>query len=492
MISSSKPISTQSNFIFKIPGKNLEENNEVFTVKKIIHEFLDKYDFLLENEKRKVGRHKTYKTDELLGIFVLGVLNEKTTYRKLQKWINNNDEACNYILNNKRPSISTMGRFFTNNKLLIYLLFEFTIHKGIELNLIGFEYVTIDGTILKANTSRKRLIKIEELNYLEKLIENFYKTENRENILFKMQKYYFGDLLDEANEYLINEIENNLNKEAVNLLKKLIFSPEEKNAALELIQILKDNYDGKHTISVTDPECRWMKDKKDNMGLNYNYQAAIDGKNDFIVGQRLVNNPTDHHQLIPMIETVKMNLSRHPIYYLADNGFLTTNAVEYLFKHNIKAILPDRTESTKLKDKDSSNDFHKTKFKYNWVEDIYICPNNKILKYQNNRKINKVLYRVYSTNDCKTCNCLKKCTKGSKREIFKLAHPLRIKMNENYHSDFGRELYKKRAHTGESYFGTLKEARNFSGIKRRGIKDAEIELTLQAIAHNIRIIHNNQ
>ena len=36
----------------------------------------------------------------------------------------------------------------------------------IELDLIGFDHASIDGTIFKANASKKRIIRIEELNYL--------------------------------------------------------------------------------------------------------------------------------------------------------------------------------------------------------------------------------------------------------------------------------------------------------------------------------------
>ena len=491
MISTLRPIEIQSNFIFKVPGKNLEKDNIVFTVKKIIHLFLEKFEFLVENEKEKRGRPKVYKTDELLGLIVLGALNNKNSCRKLEEWIKNNDETCNYILNNKKPHKSTINNFFNDNGLLIELLFDFTVDLGIKLGLIGFKLVTVDGTIYKANASKTKLITIEELTYLENIIDNFYKMENNENFLFKIQKYFLGNLLDETNEKIIKEIKNNLNKEAIKLLTKLLWNINEKNTVLEVIDILKRNYDGKHTISVTDPECRWMPDKKGIMGLNYNYQVAIDDKNDFIVAQKLVNDATDHHQLIPMIETVKMNLSRHPDYYAADNAYLTIKAVEYLYKHNIKAIMPDRDESSKIKNKKDSKKFNKSNFEYNWIDDTYICPNNKILEYQNDRKINNVLYRVYSTNKCKTCNYLEKCTKNNKREIFHLAHPLRIKMREDYHSDFGRAIYKKRFHTGETYFGTLQQGRNFQGIRRTTIKKAQTELTIQAIVHNLKIIHKN-
>jgi len=492
MITALKPIEIQSNFIFNVVGQNLDKNNIVFTVKNIVSRFLEKFEFLLENEKIKCGRPKKYKTDELLSLIILGVLNNKTSYRKLEEWIKNNDETCNYVLNNKTPSKSTISRFYNENRFLVELLFDYIVKIGIELGLIGFEHVAIDGTILKANASMSKLIRIEELDYIEYLIDNFDKMENGENILFKIQKYYLGNLLNSTNENLIAEIKNNLKNEAIKLLVKLVKSPKEKNSVLEVIEVLRSNYDGKHTISITDPECRWMKDKKEITGLNYNYQVATDDKNDFIVAQRLVNNATDHYQLIPMIETVKMSLSRHPDYYTADNGYLTIEAIEYLYKHNIKSILPDRDESSKFKNKNEVKKFKKPNFQYNWIDDNYLCPNNKILEYQNNRKINNVLYRVYSTEDCKICPYLRKCTKSRKREIFHLAHPLRIKMREDFNSDLGREIYKKRFHTGETYFAILKKSRKFSGIERITLKKAQTELTLQAIAHNIKIIHNHQ
>ncbi|KZX15584.1 hypothetical protein MBCUT_14190 [Methanobrevibacter cuticularis] len=491
MIKALKPVELQSNFQWSIPGMNLEDENIVFTVKKIIHTFLIEFDFLLEKKENNVGRPKKYEADELLGLIVWGVLNNKTSCRELEQWIKNNDETCNYILNNKKPSKTTISRFYNENMILIDVLFDYVVNKGDELGLIGFEHVSIDGTIVKANASTNKLIRIEEIEYIEKLVKKFYKKENGENILLKIQKFFFGNLLNETNEKFINEIKNNLKQEGIKLLIKLIDHPDKKESALDFLSILKKNYDGKHTISVTDPECRWMLDKKNVIGLNYNYQLATDDKYDFIVGKKLVSDATDHKQLIPMIETVKMNLSKHPDYYTADNGYLTTEAVEYLFKHNIKAIMPDRDESSKIKSKNENKNFSKPNFTYNYENDNYTCPNNKTLEYQNKRKINTVLYRVYSTTECKNCKYLKKCTKNRKREIFHLAHPLRIKMREDYNSDFGRKIYKKRFHTGEVNFAILKESRKFSGIKRKTMKKAETELTLQSIAHNIKIIHKH-
>ena len=88
---------------------------------------------------------------------------------------------------------------------------------------------------------------------------------------------------DDINE-LIDEIKNNLNKNALILLKTALISMDNMSYVLDFLDVLKANYDGKHTISLTDPESRWMMDKKKNFGLNYNYQVAIDSKNGMVVG----------------------------------------------------------------------------------------------------------------------------------------------------------------------------------------------------------------
>ena len=102
MIDVLKPTETQGNFVFTVPGQNLEKNNIVFLVKNIVDGFLDELDFLIEGEEKELGRHKNYETNELLGLVVLGILNNTISCRGLEKWAKNNDETCTYILNSKK------------------------------------------------------------------------------------------------------------------------------------------------------------------------------------------------------------------------------------------------------------------------------------------------------------------------------------------------------------------------------------------------------
>lgn len=299
MIQRKNPIETHSNFIFNVPGKNLDKNNPIFTVKKLIHNFMADFDYLFETNNEGPGRPKKYKIEDLLGLIIGGKLNNKNSYRELENWCKNNDETCNYVSNNIQPSKSTICAFMINNSFLIEEFFYYLVQIAKDYDLIGFKNVTIDGTVFKANASNHNIIRLYEIKFLENLIQNFYQIESNENLLFKLQKYYIGGILDENNKEFIEYINSKLNIPAIKLLMKLLYNTSEISDILGFLKYLKSNYDGKNSISMNDPECRWMLDKKGNIGLNYNYQVAIDDKNDFIVAQKIINDKTDHHQLIP-------------------------------------------------------------------------------------------------------------------------------------------------------------------------------------------------
>ena len=72
-------------------------------------------------------------------------------------------------------------------------------------------------------------------------------------------KKSIGDLIDEIND--------NLNKNVLKLLKTALISIDNMNYVLDLLDVLKANYDGIHTISLTDPESRRMMDKKKKYGI---------------------------------------------------------------------------------------------------------------------------------------------------------------------------------------------------------------------------------
>ena len=228
------------------------------------------------------------------------------------------------------------------NTLLVNAFFHYTIISGINLGLIDGECIAVDGTIVKANSNNFRVIKIEEIEFLQNLILDYGVNWCKNSIWYKIHKYFNENKKQKDINDLINEINSNLNKNALILLKTALISVDNMCYVLDLLDVLKANYDGKHTISLTDPESRWMMDKKENIGLNYNYQVAIDSKNGMVVGQYLTQNATDSKELFEMLNQIKIQMGINPKVLVADNGYMDDNVIKYTYNKNIRLIIPNR------------------------------------------------------------------------------------------------------------------------------------------------------
>lgn len=161
---------------------------------------------------------------------------------------------------------------------------------------------------------------------------------------------------------------------------------------------------------------------------------------------------------------------------------------KYCFKHDIKIIIPDRTEAERRSDRPKKK-YAKCKFIENRVENYFICPEGEKLSFKNYRKINGRLHKIYSTTKCKQYPKLKKCTSSRVKEITEVADPYKEKLKDDYFSDYGQKIYKKRAPITESIFGVLKTGRNYNGLKRLGKRKCIVDLNIEATVHNIKIIH---
>ncbi len=62
-------------------------------------------------------------------------------------------------------------------------------------------------------------------------------------------------------------------------------------------------------------------------------------------------------------------------------------------------------------------------------------------------------------------------------------------MKADIKSPEGKIFYKKRANLNEAHFGLLRNVHNFQKLNRTDMKNAEKELTIHPIAHNIQKIH---
>lgn len=271
-------ISKQTIFTFTELGANLDPNHIIFTVEKLVNNFLDCFRYLFHHPK-STGRPKEYKIDELLGFYTATILIGVNSCRKMADLLKNNDESLNYILNNKKPSKSTIAKFKNENELLISEFFYYIVNIGNELDLIGKEIIGIDGTVIGANTSTSNCASRKELKFLYKTLKNISQNE-----IDELKKYFKDPKNENITEY-ITKLLKKLNMPSLNLLKSAIKSKKIIKSTLKFLKEIKSFHSPNtdYKISLNDPEARYMPDKKGVNGYNYNLQVATDDKYNFIV-----------------------------------------------------------------------------------------------------------------------------------------------------------------------------------------------------------------
>ena len=188
--------------------------------------------------------------------------------------------------------------------------------------------------------------------------------------------------------------ENKLRKTSSKLLEQASQSLEQKKLVLKKLEHAENELKKtkQKTISLTDPESRWMTNKKNRMELSYNMQIAVDYDSGIILENTVTQDPTDHYQLIPQIEHTIETVGRLPddTAISADNGYFTKTNLQYLDENEFDGYIPNRKQVYESKKHFTNNKpYSKHNFKYDHQNDLYICPNNETLKYK--RLINIIM-----------------------------------------------------------------------------------------------------
>jgi transposase len=227
-----------------------------------------------------------------------------------------------------------------------------------------------------------------------------------------------------------------------------------------------------------------MLSKKGKIEFSYNPQITTE-KNGFIIANDVSNDPIDVKQLKPQVIQTKTNLKEIPkdCKWSFDKGYLEGSNINFLNKHNIDAYIPYQKEPEKKL-------FSKSKFEYDKENDVYICPENKILTFRcetfgksRNKKI-----KLYKTNSCNSCKNQKKCTnrKDGIRIIKKYEYEEDMKfMKEKMKTENAKEIYKERKQIVEVVFGDFKENKGIMSFLTKSLETVQTEFNLMSIANNL-------
>lgn len=220
--------------------------------------------------------------------------------------------------------------------------------------------------------------------------------------------------------------------------------------------------------------------------LNYLGEVSVDTASHIITHiQAFEANQRDSQCLPKVIEGLIETMNENGIKVeeiVADKGFSSGEAIKALESHNITGYIPNRGQFV----------FEKPGFKYDSENNLYVCPDNKILSYRGTYEMSPGAYNAqYRANrkECNKCTLRSNCAAYGKKgtviteTVDKLYYE---KMHIRMQTRRAKILMKKRQSTVEPVIGTLVNYLGMKKVNTKGLQQANKCLTLAAVAYNLK------
>jgi transposase len=410
-----------------------------------------------------------YHPKDLMKLYLYGYLNRIRSSRLLERETTRNLEVL-WLLKRLSPDHKTISDFRRNNADALRQVFKEFVMLCKELELFGNELVAIDSTKFKAVNARDH---IKDTEGLDKSI-----TRIHESIVQYLQQLDNNDTTD-------NTTTIGLTKEE---LQQKIASLQDRQAQLEQAKTEMSN-SGDTYISLTDPDCRLMKDRH-GIEPAYKMHAAVDAKHSLILDYELTNDAADSNHLALMAIASKTTLAVNTVTVCADAGYYDTVDLKTCEDHQITTYIPIPEPKISKSTNTPTADYYHDTFSYDQNADTYQCPQGHLLQYyrtthkSDGRRIR--IYRIPQRRTCTQCPVRALCTTSPRgRYVYRWEHEAvldRLKQRLGTHP----EIIKDRKKIIEHVFGTLKSIWDYGAFLLRRLSNVSAEVALMNLTYNIK------
>jgi transposase len=275
----------------------------------------------IEKKYRSGPGNPAYPRRMLLRLLVQAAIDGVWSSRKIDRLAHEN-VVYMYLAGNEKPNFRTICKFRSENKELIEAVFKKTVTSAKALGILRWGHLSTDGTKMKANASNKYTLSEDELKEIRRIIERGIEIDEEEDKLYGDKR---GDELppelntQEKIREKLKEIEEASGRRLKSAAKKIIEQHAlgdelQKELIEEKLKKAEEELkkSGQKAVSLTDPEARFMENKKERIELSYNPQITADHDSGIIVANDVTQDCTDHHQLQPQVEKTEENVGTLP------------------------------------------------------------------------------------------------------------------------------------------------------------------------------------
>ena len=378
-----------------------------------------------------------------------------------------------FISHSNCPNFRVLSDFRKDNYEFFKECFKQSALLAMEAGMASFGHVSLDGSKLKANTSKHKEMSYARLKAKEKEL-----TEEIEVLLAKAAK------CDEEEDEEYQDKSGYEIPEELKIKEKRLAKIKEAKEALENREKELNpgkEIDDKKQISFADKEARIMG-KKGDFDYSYNGQISVDEDNQIIVGQHLTQKANDKQEVEPALEEIKETTGNLPDKMSLDNGYMSGDNLEAFDGKDVDVYIA--TGKGEKKDQrpieDSNRKIKKSDFSYDEDKDCFLCPAGHTLNLKTWSSDGKKVYQAVKA-ECDACPYKVRCCSSKRGEPRTInsddKEPLREKMNEKMEQESSKEIYKRRKKIVEPVFGQIKNS-GFRGFSLRGNEKASGEFSL--------------
>lgn len=428
-----------------------------------IEEFVDNLNFSRFDERVEGAGAPAYHPRILMKIILQGMLGKERSSRKLSCACREN-VVFMHLSEKTNPDFRTLCRFRRQNVSFIKETFKETLKLASEFDLLDLSFIAIDGTTMKANANKKRVLRREQVENMDLIVDKMIEEDlNRDKI---------DELLHDREENITEMDKRDFRKIVAEYRRAKDKTKLKENVSLAKKEIEKDEKVKK--VSLTDSESRMMQNKQRVRELSYNVQFSVD-KEQMILAVDVCQDGHDVHQLIPQIENVRKNVKlTNESKVSADCGYSEAENIKYCEDEGIDLFVPSRAQAQKIDGKECS--LNHDQYEYDEKTDELIVEGERYKRSGGyTTKAGKEIVTFYSKK-------LKK-----KRVVPKFFRE-RLRMRDKMETDDGREIYSWRKITVEPVIGQVKENLGFRVFCLRGIEGANIEMNIVGTVHNLKKI----
>jgi len=444
----------------------------------------------------------------MLGIFLYGLFKGVTSLRDLEA-LARTDLGCMWVSGGICPDHSVLGRFLVRHQaVLTDAFFEQITTRILRETSGGVACLAIDGTIIQAAASRLRTLKREAAKAAAERAIAEARAAGCEQEAVELERVLAGaepnaepdaepDEDDLPGDEHPGEDQPAPSDEQDRPTPSQRRDAKRRRATVEAAAVAEERAARRRSkgrdadsvrVSPTEPEAVNLKHKDGSVAPGYGVSIAANEQR--IIVAKDAHTTSESEQVGGLLDQAERVGDAPVEQALADAGYHNGHVASLAVERDIDLLCPPDSAARGRKSTGKGK-FVKAEFDYDEDDDCYRCPAGHSLRPVERYKGNETNkpYVLYGTKACASCPLRDRCTTAKLgRRITRypddeVKDALRAVMAQ----PAAQEAYRhRRIAMVEPPFSVLRYRQGATRFRRRGLGGVRLELSLHAMAYNLR------